>query len=1029
MSLLIVLFGLISLPRLSDRELPDVDASLVSVTTVYPGAAAEVVETSVTQPLEELLNGIEGVKHIFSTSREQVSSITVEFDLNRDIEAAASDVRDRVARARRDLPEDAEEPLVAKRDADAWPIMWLALYGDGYDQIELTSISEKQIETRLERLPGVSNIMISGERRYSMRIWIDNRRLGSRNLSITEVVEALQRENVDLPSGRVEGSDTEFTVRSLGELKTPEEFGDLLIANVGGSPVRLRDVAVVEAGAEDTRKHVHFNGSSGIGIGVVKQSKANTVAVAEAVRKELKSIQAELEPGLHFEVAIDSSRFIKESIRDVQSTIGQAAILVIFVIYVFLRSIRATIVPAVAIPVSIIGSFAVLYFMGYSINTLTLMGVTLAIGLVVDDAIVVLENVTRWVEAGVPPMEAARRGMDEIAFAVISATISAVAVFVPLAFMMDMTGQLFREFAVTVASALVISGFVALTMSPMLCARFVKPKGEQGAVKRALEKAIDSLTQGYGSALSWVLNRRLATRLTVLLGIAWVVLGAFLYAQADQELLPKSDRSFLILFSRAPEGATVDYMKRYQSEMEEIATLRPETKEVFSVIALGIGTPGVVNEGMILTELVPPDQRDLTQAELVDLLRPELERIAGVEAFAREPSPLRGFSSSPVEIVVQGPDIFELARMADEIKAEAAQTGLYEGLYSDVYLNKPQLDVSIDRERANDLGMSTRDIAATLQIMLGGLAVSNFKVDGETYDVIVQLADQDRVDPSILLELFVRGDAGLIPLMAVVDAEFATAPRALPHYDRNRAVKIGASLAAGASQGEALETMMAIARSRLPESGEYRSLWSGESEQFFESDNALIFAYGMAILIVFLVLAAQFESFIYPLVILVAVLLSFSGALLALKIAGVSLNLFSKIGIVMLVGLVTKNSILIVEFANQLRARGYSLFESTLEASRTRFRPILMTALATMVGILPIAVGSGAGGSMRQGLGVAVFGGVLFSTALTFFVVPATYLIIERARGKASRTDTASDLDPMDDSPGSRGMVHEGGAG
>ena len=1029
MSLLIVLFGLISLPRLSDRELPDVDASLVSVTTVYPGAAAEVVETSVTQPLEELLNGIEGVKHIFSTSREQVSSITVEFDLNRDIEAAASDVRDRVARARRDLPEDAEEPLVAKRDADAWPIMWLALYGDGYDQIELTSISEKQIETRLERLPGVSNIMISGERRYSMRIWIDNRRLGSRDLSITEVVAALQRENVDLPSGRVEGSDTEFTVRSLGELKTPEEFGDLLIANVGGSPVRLRDVAVVEAGAEDTRKHVHFNGSSGIGIGVVKQSKANTVAVAEAVRKELKSIQAELEPGLHFEVAIDSSRFIKESIRDVQSTIAQAAILVIFVIYVFLRSIRATIVPAVAIPVSIIGSFAVLYFMGYSINTLTLMGVTLAIGLVVDDAIVVLENVTRWVEAGVPPMEAARRGMDEIAFAVISATISAVAVFVPLAFMMDMTGQLFREFAVTVASALVISGFVALTMSPMLCARFVKPKGEQGAVKRVLEKAIDALTQGYGSALSWVLNRRLATRLTVLLGIAWVALGAFLYVEADQELLPKSDRSFLILFSRAPEGATVDYMKRYQAEMEEIAALRPETKEVFSVIALGIGTPGVVNEGMILTELVPPDERDLTQAELVELLRPELERIAGVEAFAREPSPLRGFSSSPVEIVVQGPDIFELARMADEIKAEAAQTGLYEGLYSDVYLNKPQLDVSIDRERANDLGMSTRDIAATLQILLGGLAVSNFKVDGETYDVIVQLADQDRVDPSILLELFVRGDAGLIPLMAVVDAEFATAPRALPHYDRNRAVKIGASLAAGASQGEALETMMAIARSRLPESGEYRSLWSGESEQFFESDNALIFAYGMAILIVFLVLAAQFESFIYPLVILVAVLLSFSGALLALKIAGVSLNLFSKIGIVMLVGLVTKNSILIVEFANQLRARGYSLFESTLEASRTRFRPILMTALATMVGILPIAIGSGAGGSMRQGLGVTVFGGVLFSTALTFFVVPATYLIIERARGKASRAETAPDLDPMDDSPGSRRMVHEGGAG
>ncbi|MDG2051030.1 MAG: efflux RND transporter permease subunit, partial [Myxococcota bacterium] len=617
----------------------------------------------------------------------------------------------------------------------------------------------------------------------------------------------------------------------------------------------------------------------------------------------------------------------------------------------------------------------------------------------VDDAIVVLENVTRWVEAGVEPMEAARRGMDEIAFAVISATISAVAVFVPLGFMMDMTGQLFREFAVTVASALIISGFVALTMSPMLCARFVKPRQRQGAVKRGLENAIGSLVGAYASTLAFILSRRSAVICVVLLGVFWVGLGALLYSRADQELLPKSDRSFLILFSRGPEGATVDYMKRYQSEMEDIATSRSETREVFSIIALGIGAPGVVNEGMIMTELIPPSDRSLTQAELVDELRPRLEEIAGVEAFPREPSPLRGFSSSPVEIVIQGPEIFELARMADEIKAEAEQTGLFEGLYSDVYLNKPQLDVSIDRERANDLGMSTREIAETLQIMLGGLAVSNFKVEGETYDVIVQLADQDRVDPSILMELFVRGDSGLIPLVAVVDAEFATAPRALPHYDRSRAVKVSGSPAVDASQGEALEALMAIAKSVLPEGGEYRSLWSGESEQFFDSDNALTFAYGMAILIVFLVLAAQFESFVYPLVILVAVLLSFSGALLALTISGVSLNLFSKIGIVMLVGLVTKNSILIVEFANQLRGRGASLLEAITEASRTRFRPILMTALATMVGILPIAIGSGAGGTMRQGLGVAVLGGVFFSTVLTFFVVPASYLMIENARG------------------------------
>lgn len=1001
MSLIIVLFGLIALPRLNNRELPDIDAPLVSVTTVYPGAAAEVVETSVTQPLEEMLNGIEGVKHVTSTSREQVSSITVEFELSRDIEAAASDVRDRVARARRDLPDDAEEPLVAKRDADASPVMWLALYGEGYDQIELTTISEREIEDRLGKLPGVSNIMISGERRYSMRVWIDNRRLGSRNLSINEVADALRRENVDLPSGRVEGTDTEFTVRSLGELKTPEEFGSLLIANVGGSPVRLRDIAVVEAGAEDTRKHVRFNGASGLGLGVVKQSKANTVAVADAVRAEVAAIKAEFPPGLEFEVAIDSSRFIKDSIRDVQATILQAAILVILVIYVFLRSMRATIVPAVAIPVSILGTFAVLYFMGYSINTLTLMGVTLAIGLVVDDAIVVLENITRWVEAGTPPMEAARRGMDEIAFAVVSATISAVAVFLPLTFLQDMTGQLFREFAVTVASALVISGFVAITMSPMLCARVVRPRGDEGALKRVFGRAIDAVTRGYGRALTAVLTRPRAVTTVVVLGVAWVVLGVFFYAQAKEELLPSSDRSFMLIFNRAPEGATVDYMTRYQEQVEEIAIARPETKAVFSVIALGIGAPGLVNEGIVLAELIPPGERELTQEEVMKAMEPDLDKVAGIETFTMEPSPLRGFTSSPVEIVVQGPDIFELARIADEIEVEAEAAGLFKKVRSDVYLNKPQLEVSIDRERANDLGMSVREIATTLQILLGGLAVSTFKQGGETYDVIMQLADQDRVDPSILLELFVRGSGGLIPLVAVVDAEVATAPRALPHYDRHRAVTISAGLADGASQGDALIAMREIAESKLPTVGGYKVRWSGEAEKFFESGNALVFAYGMAILIVFLVLSGQFESFLYPLVILVAVFLSFTGALVALRVADVSLNIFSKIGIVMLVGLVTKNSILIVEFANQLRGRGIPLLDATLEASRTRFRPILMTALATMVGILPIAVGAGAGGSMRQGLGVAVLGGMAFATALTFFVVPATYLMIERARGGA----------------------------
>jgi multidrug efflux pump len=1006
LSLIIVLFGAIALPLLQNRELPDIDQPKVSITTVYPGAAAFVVETSVTQPLEEMLNGIAGVKHMRSSSREEVSSITVEFELDVDLEAAANDVRDRVARAKKKLPEDIEEPLIAKADSDAQPIMWLALYGEDYDQVEITTIVDTQIVDRLDKLPGVSNVLVAGERRYSMRVWIDNRRLGASGLSIIEVVEALQAENVDIPSGRVESADTEFTVRSLGELHTPEEFGSLLIANVDGNPVRLREIATVEAGAEDTRKQVRFNGGAAIGLGVVKQSKANTVAVADAVAAEIEKIRSELPPGLTLDYAVDTSRFIRESIQDVKETIFEAALLVILVIYIFLRSVRATIVPALAIPVSITGTFAVLYFMGYTINTLTLMGVTLAIGLVVDDAIVVLENITRWVESGTPPMEAARRGMDEIAFAVVAATISAVAVFLPLTFMQDITGQLFREFAVTVATAVLISGFVALTLAPMLAARFVRPRQQEGALKRVLGRGIAALTAGYARLLEPVVRRPRVGAAVVGLGVVWVALGLVLFTQAKEELMPNGDRSFVVVLTRGPQGATVEYMNRYQQMAEGVVIDLEESKGVLSVIALGIGTPGIITQGLVFAELVPPDERSISQNDLVHELKDPLGENPGINAFAVEPSPMRGFTGAPVEVVVMGPDIFELARIADEIKDEADATGLFSGLYTDVYLDKPQLEVAIDRERANDLGMSVRDIATTLRILLGGMAVSTFKKDGETYDVIVQLEREARATAVSLLELFVRGHGNLIPLSAVVESSLATTPLAIPHYDRQRAITISSRVAKGHSQGDALERILEIAESRLPPTGGYHVKYSGEAEKFFEAGNALLFAYGLAIVIVFLVLAAQFESFIDPLAILVAVALSFTGALLAIHVLGdaglglegSTLNIFSKIGIVMLVGLVTKNSILIVEFANQLRERGHSLVDATLEASRTRFRPILMTSLATMMGILPIAAGWGAGGSMRRGLGIAVIGGMLFSTLLTFFVVPAMYIILARLR-------------------------------
>jgi multidrug efflux pump len=684
--------------------------------------------------------------------------------------------------------------------------------------------------------------------------------------------------------------------------------------------------------------------------------------------------------------------------------------------------VRATIIPAVAIPVSIIGSFTILYLTGFTINTLTLMGMTLAIGLVVDDAIVVLENITRWVEEGTPPLEAARRGMKEISFAVVAATISAVAVFLPLTFLQDTTGRLFREFAVTVGAALLISGFVALTLSPALCALVLRRRGEESGVKAGLARGFDSLSSAYGRWLEPVVTRPL---LFVGIGLVWVGLGGLgvgLYAGGwlDEELIPNSDRGTVLAMTRAPEGATIEYTDRYQKQAEEILLADADVARVFSVVALGIGTPGVVNEGFLWVSLVPREERERTQGEVVEDLRPKLSGSSGVRAFPFSPSPLRGFSR-PISVVIQGPDIAELKRRADELVTRLEATPGFSSVESDLYLNKPQLEVVIDRERASDLGVSARDIASTLQILLGGLDVSSFKLDGETYDVIAQLPRFDRSNPQDLVDLYVHGRNGLVSLSQVVEARQTIAPRALPHYDRQRAVTVSARLEDLAA-GEALEQVREMATEvvQAGSAGGYRFTFSGDSERFFEAGDALVFAYGLAVLVVYLVLAAQFESFVHPLTILVAVALSFTGALVTLSIVDWmngngwtevpgTLNLFSKIGLVMLVGLVTKNSILIVEFANQLRDRGLSLQDAILQAARTRFRPILMTALATMAGITPIALGLGAGGESRAPLGVAVVGGMFFSTLLTFFVVPATYVAVARLQESTQRRPQAAE--------------------
>ncbi|MGE4608182.1 MAG: efflux RND transporter permease subunit, partial [Myxococcota bacterium] len=729
MSLVIALCGIISLTRLQNRELPAVDPPIVSVTTIFPGAAPEVVETSVTDPLEEQVNGIEGVKYVTSISREQVSIITIEFELGRDLEAATNDVRDRVSRARRELPDEVDDPVVAKRDSDSRAVMWLALSGDLYDQVELTTIADTLLVDPLSKQPGVAAVMIGGERRYAMRVWLENRRLAAHNLTAGDVGAALARENVDIPSGRVESSDTEFTVRSLGELKTVDDYQNLIVAQVNGAAVRLGDVARIESGPESARKLVRYNGIPAIGLGVVKQSTANTLDVADAVIAKLGELKERIPPGTKLEVAFDGSRFIRQSISDVSWTIFEAIVLVVLVIYVFLRSFRATLIPAIAIPVSILGSFAFLYFAGFTINTLTLMGITLAIGLVVDDAIVVLENITRWMEEGAEPVEAAQRGMKEISFAVVAATVSAVAVFLPLSFLTDTTGRLFREFAVTVAAALAVSGFVAVTLSPALCALIVRRNPKPTGVKRLLARMVDSWSAAYNTALRSVLRRPLVW---VLVGFGWLGFGVLLWGQIEEELIPKSDRASVLVWTQAPEGSTINYMDRYQRATEDLLLDVPEVEHVFSVIALGLGTPGLVNQGILIVSLSPTDERELDQEEIASSLRDDLREIPGIKAYPSTPSPLSGFLSSPVAFAIKGEDLPELAHYAALIEQRLDSYGGFGNVQTNLYLNKPQLEVEIDRNRASDLGVSVRAIATTLQTLLGGLDLSTFKLGGET---------------------------------------------------------------------------------------------------------------------------------------------------------------------------------------------------------------------------------------------------------------------------------------------------------
>jgi multidrug efflux pump len=989
MSLALVLFGVIGYRLLPVREYPDVDPPIISVSTVLVGANPQVVESAITDPLEEELSTVPGLRTLTSRSSEQVSNITLEFNLERDVDDAAQDVRDRVSRARGRLPQDIEEPVIAKQEADAQPFYWLALTGANYSLLQLSDIADRVVKARLQSLPGVGQAAIFGERRYSMRVWLDPTALTAHQLTVQDVESAIQSRNVEVPAGRIESQRREFSVRTLGELKTPDEFADLTVANQGGQLVRLRDLGHVELGPEDIRSVLRYNGTSAVAIGVVRQSKSNLIEVADAIGAELPAIQAQLPPGVEIIPAFDGSTFVRRSISEAQETLIIAAVLVILIIFVFLRNLRATIIPGLAIPASIISAFAVMYFLGFSVNNLTLLALTLAIGIVVDDAIIVLENAYRHQEElGESPETAAINGTREIAFAVIATTISLVAVFIPLAFLKGNTGRLFNEFGIAVAGSVVISGFVALTLTPMLSAKILRVPPRHGRMYKVLERGFDAIATGYGRLLERALRHR---RLVVIGALGTLALAVVFFSSLKREFIPPEDKGYFVVFTIAPEGSTLEYTDQYQRQVEQIIGGTKDVEGNFSIIGFG----GNVASGIMFVRLTDWDKRSRSVDDILNEVRPRLFGIPGIFAFAQNP-PAFGFGN-PVQFVVQNPNFDSLKFAMDTMVTRARGiTGLL-NVDTDLRVNKPQLEVNFDRDRAEDLGVPIRDVAGTFQTLLGGRRVSTFTRDNKLYDVMVQLEAEDRATPSDMTGLFVRSEnGGMVQMSSLIKSPENVGPRQLNHFNRVRNFTLQASLAPGFTLGEALDSLNALATEVLPR-GSSVAL-AGESRELNESGSSLYFAFLLALVVVFMVLASQFESLVHPFTVLLAVPLAVTGALITLWIAGSTINLYSQIGMILLIGLVTKNSILLVEYANQLKERGMTSLDAVREAGRIRLRPILMTSVATIMGAIPIAYGLGAGSISRRPLGYAIVGGLLFSTALTLFLIPVVYVLFDGLR-------------------------------
>jgi multidrug efflux pump len=1009
MSLTILLLGYISFTRLPVREYPETDPPIVSVTTFYRGASPTVVETEITDVLEEQFTTIESVKTITSSSREQGSVITIEFELHRDVDEAANDVRDRVSRVGGRLPREAEDPIVAKVDVNAQPIIWLAVSSQNHTTLELSDYSDRILKERLQRLPGVGNVFIGGERRYAMRVWLDPLRMAAYDLSVQDVERAIRRENAEIPGGRVEGTAREFAVRTRGELNTPKGFGAIIVAHRGNEIVRLDQIAEVEVGPEDERTVTRFNGDPAVGLGIVKQKQASTLDVASAVRASLPELGQLMPAGMRIDMAFDSSEFIQASVDEVGKTILIALCLVVLVVYVFLKSLRATVIPILAIPVSIVGAFSVALALGFTVNILTLLALVLAIGLVVDDAIVVLENIVRHLEMGKTRRRAAFDGVREIGFAVLATTMALVAVFIPVAFLTGSVGRLFREFGITLAVSVMLSSFVALTLTPVLCSRILKKIDKdkpRSWAERSFDNFFDRLGRTYESVLHFSLR---AKPLVILGGLALVAVAVWIFGQLPEELVPTEDRGTAFGIVLAPEGSTLEYTDRYMHMIEDQLLPLPERRGLFTAIGLGFGGPGRVTNGFVFLDLKPHRERERKQQDIVAQMFPRLLGIPGVLAFLVNPAALGNFSSSSVEYVLQADSYEELGQAVGTMMTKAGELGYLINLDSDLRLNKPELQIEIDRERASGLGVSVTDIGTTLETYLGGSVVGNFKRGTKQYDVIAQMRPAGRSTPDIIDQIYLRGAGGLVQLANVVNVTETVAPKELNHFNRVRSATLTANLAPGVGIGQALDDLDRIWKNDLPPAVK-RDL-GGQSREYRDSKGTLYFMFVLALVFIFLVLSAQFESFVDPLTILLSVPLAVFGALVSLWIFDQTLNIFSRIGMIMLIGLVTKNAILIVEFANQLRTRGRDIADAVVEAASIRLRPILMTSFSTVFGILPIAIGFGAGAESRRPLGIVVVGGVLFSTFLTLLLVPVVYSLLARFT-KAKRVGSDEGTDP-----------------